>query len=138
MSVVPADKRAGTDDVGKIFAGNAQLAVARCSRGQYHNVVHPTKFVKRHIATDLNIAEEANAIPREGTVQNASRSLGALMVRRNPVANQAERNRQLFEHVDTRVRQQLEQMLGEIASGGPGADDANTLFAIRHSLFAGV
>ena len=133
MPVVPTDEGSGAGYVRKLFAGNAKLAVARCSGGQYHNVVHPAKFIERDVAAHFDISKKPHAIPPERAVQNASHSLGALMIGRDSIANQAKRYRQLLQHIDAGIGQQLEQMLSEIAAGRPGADDAKPLFAIRHS-----
>src|SRR5262249_37449373 len=134
--VVPADKRTRPDYARKVFARNAERTIARSARCQYHNVVHGPKLVKRDITPNFDVAEEAYLITRERALQHARRSLGALMVRGNAVANQAKRHRQLLDDIDTCIGKQLEQVLGKVASGRTGTDDAETLLALCCWLLA--
>ncbi len=62
MAVVPANEFGRAYNARQILAFNAEFSVERRTYRQYDRVIKSLKVVNRHIATDVDIANETNGI----------------------------------------------------------------------------
>src|SRR5690348_10220255 len=69
MAIIPADELGRADDSGKVFAGNAELAVVRRAGGEDYRIVQVEQLADRDISADRHIADKIDA-----------RALGCLVV----------------------------------------------------------
>ena len=127
MAVVPADERARADHARQIFTRNSELAIAGGAGREYNGIVERQKLRQLHIAADSDIAEEADAVARKHAIENARHGFRALMIGSDAVTDEPERHRKLFQDVDGSVGNEPQQMIGEITTSRPAADDGNVL-----------
>jgi hypothetical protein len=77
----------------------------------------------RHVAPDLEVAEEAESGPLRDALERARDGLDVLVVGRDAETDEAPRRRQSVEQVDLDLEIALEQRVGRVEPGGPGPDD---------------
>src|SRR5208282_1240202 len=101
MAVEPTDEGPGAVDAFKLFAGDAEPAVARAADRDDDGVVSGLELVVAQLATDLDPAQEAHARARRRALEDALHCFRALMVGGDPAPHQAEGGRQAVDDVDT-------------------------------------
>ncbi len=62
MAVVPADESRAAEDIARIGPVDRQLAVLRRPGRQHHRIVETGQLGDRHVASDLDVADEADII----------------------------------------------------------------------------
>ena len=134
VGVVPADEGGGGVASGQVLAGNAELAVGLAADREDDRVVEPLEVLDLEVVADLDVAEEAEALARRGFLIDPDHRLDLRVIRGDPAADQAERRREAVEEVDLGVDViSLEDVLGGVKAGGPGADDGDAKRGFRGS-----
>ncbi len=124
VAVVPADESGRRETTGQVFAGDAHAAVGLTADGVDNLVVERLEIFMPEVGAEGHVAEVAHAPVGGDAVVDAGDGFDRLMVRRDTLAHQAERGRKAVEEID-RAGQVglLEQRLGCVEAGRPGADD---------------
>ena len=82
------------------------------------------------VASQLDAAEEAEALLRRGLLVDPHDRLDLRVVRRDAGAHEAERRRQAIEQVHAHGPLGGEQVAGGVEAGRPGADDRDAQLLI--------
>ena len=108
MAVVPGDELGGRPRAGQVLAGDAEPAVALGSDRVDDGVVQAHEVVVVEVATDLDVAEEAEAGLVGDPLEGTRHGLQFRVIRRNPEPHEPPRRRQALDHVhlDRRIRGQ--------------------------------
>ncbi len=110
----------------QLFAGDAELAVGLAADREDDRVVEALEVLDLDVVADLDVAEETKALPRRRFLVDADNRLDLGMVGGDAAAYQPEGRRQAVEEVDLGVRLRvLEDVLGGVEAGWPGADDGD-------------
>ena len=125
MAVVPADEGVGAEDVLLVLARYAEPVVVGRAVGEDDGVVYRLKLRDARFAPDFDVAEEPDAVRLQYLGEGATDALGGLVIGRDAEADQAERRRQLVDHVDPAARQLVDQALGDIHPARSRSDDSH-------------
>ncbi len=109
----------------QIFTRDTELAVDHHAGGDDHRVVGRDEFVPGQVPSDLDVAREAQIRLSQQLVELADHGLGALMIWRDPCADQPERRGQAVDDVDAQIGPAAQQPVCGIEAGRTGADDGN-------------
>src|SRR5262249_17932592 len=109
----------------QILARDLEPAVRLRADGVDHRVEHAQQLLVRHVASDLHVPEEAEAVEAGRALESLRGGLELGMVRRDAPADEAPRGRQPLDQVDLDLEVALEQRVGGVEPGGPGPDDGN-------------
>jgi hypothetical protein len=124
VAVVPADERDGREAAGQVLAGDAHAPVGLGPDGVDDLVVEALEVAVVQVDPVGDVATEPDPRVGQGPLQHPGDRLDRLVVGRDPVADQSERGREAVEDVDGQDQVgAVEQRLGGVQPGRPGADD---------------
>ena len=127
MPVVPGDEFRGRMAAGEILAGNAHAPIGLGARRIDDLVVVPPEIRDGDVAAELDAAEEAKPRVRGDLVERAGDGLDLLVIGRHARAHEAVRRGHAIEQIDLGDDVLLlQQMIGRVEAGGPGADDCDS------------
>jgi hypothetical protein len=111
----------------EVFTRDTQLPISLGACGKAHLVIVTAKVFQLDVFAILDVAEESERIIPGDSVEHANDLLDFLVVRGDPVSDQAERSWEAVEHVDGHaVCHDLEQPLSYIECGRTRPDDGNS------------
>ena len=123
--VVPVDEPRRVDHAGAVLPRNPEAARRLRAEREDHDVVEPRQVLVAHRLSQRHVADEADRVLLQDAVEEADDVLGALMVRRDARAHEAERRRQPVDDVDPARHALPQEGVGGVEPGGPGADDGD-------------
>ena len=124
VGVVPVDELGRRVRSGQLLAGDPEAAIDRGPVGGDDRVVALLELGDGDVAADLDVAEELKALARRRLLIDADHRLDLRVVGGDAGADEAERGGEAVEHVDLDGDVlALEQVLGRVETGRPGADD---------------
>ena len=122
---------------GQVLAGDAELTVGLAADREDDRVVEPLELFDLDVVADLDVAEEAEALARGGLFVHPGDRLDLRVVGGDAAANQPEGGGEAVEEVDLGVQiLTLEDVLGGVEAGGPGADDGDAKGVVLGSNLA--
>ncbi len=126
MAVVPSDELGGGPGAAQVLAGNPELPVGLRADGVDHRVVQRGQLAVRHVATDLDVSEEAKAGARGDLLERARDGLQLRVVGRDAQPDEPPRRREPLDHVDLDRRiLARKQCAGGVERSRPGPDDGD-------------
>ena len=132
VAVVPGDELGRRPRAGQVLAGDPEPPVGLRADGVDDRVVALAQLVVRHVAPDLDVAEEAEARPRSDLLERARDGLELRVVGRDAEPDEPPRRRQPLDHVDLGRRFGGQQGAGGVEAGRAGADDGDAERALWH------
>ena len=99
-AVVPGHESPRAIHSIEVFTGNAETAIFQRADGDDEYVIGCLEFFVGNVATDGDVAEKAHTFLAQRAFKLTRDVLGALMVRRDATAHQAEGRRQAVENID--------------------------------------
>jgi hypothetical protein len=121
VAVVPGDEVGGRVGAGEVLARDPEPVVLRRPDRIDDRVVVPEQLLARDVGAELDAAEVAEGRVGRRLLVDPGDGLDLRVVRGDAGADEPERRRQAVEQVDLEAR--LEQRLGGVEAGGPGAQD---------------
>lgn len=131
MPVVPADEVDYGVVAGEAFTRYSEGAALRSADGVHDRMVVGHQLTVRQVPADVHVEMAVHPFVPQHPLEDAHYGLRALVIRRDPGANQAVRGRQAFEHVDLDAFDR-DEGLGRIGRGRTGAHDRHPQGARRH------
>ena len=126
VAVVPGDELGGRPRAGQVLAGDPEPPVGLRADGVDHGVVQDAQLVVRHVATDLDVPEEAKAGTGGDLLERTRDGLQLRVVGRDAEPDEPPRRREALDHVDLDLRiLARKQRAGCVEGGRPGADDGD-------------
>src|SRR5215218_697385 len=127
MAVVPGHELGRGPAAGQVLAGDSHPPVGLGAHGIYHCVVAVGQLIMTHVATELDVAVEAELGMGRRLLVDPAHRLDVRMVRRHPAAHQSPWGRQAVVHVhlhaEIGVRLRLQQVARSIEAGRARAYD---------------
>ncbi len=133
MAVEPAHEVRGAVGSDGVDAGDVEIGVADGTGREDHRVVVVLEVVEGDVLAEAHVAEEPDVAAVEHFAQRRDDALDARVVGGDAVADQPVRCRELLEEVDRDVELALglEDDVGGVDAGGPGAHDGEAEFGHR-------
>jgi len=103
MPAVPGDEIGRGEDPGQLFAQDPEPTIDTSAASEDHRVVVTAQSVERDIRADHDVANEPDARILEDLGERRRDRLDLLMVRGDPVPDEAVRSRQALVDVDAGV-----------------------------------
>ncbi len=125
VAVVPVDEVSSAERALELDAGDVEVAVGAGARGEDDGVVELLQVVELEVGAVVDVAEEADALVGEHTLERLDDLLDARVVRRDAVANQAERRRVAVEDVDRDIDLGLGEDVGGVDACRSGTDHSD-------------
>ena len=125
MAVVPGDERRGRPGSGQVLAGDPELAVGLRADGVDDRVVEARELGVLDVLADLDVAEEAEARLRGGSLEGPRDGLDVRVVGRDAEPYEPPRRRQPLDQVHLDLEVACEQRRGSVEPSRAGADDSD-------------
>ena len=125
VAVVPGHEVGCTVRLRQIHTRNVERVIAVRARRNDDRVVVITQVVDRHVAADLDIAEQADVATLQDLVQRNDDLLDTRVIRRDAVAHETVGRGKTLKQVDIHLEPRLGQDVRRVNASGTSANDGD-------------